>query len=33
VAAAGASEFAPPLAKNRRDLEQWSSLGQWVEKK
>lgn len=33
VAAAGATVFDPPRAKNRRDLEQWSSLVQWVEKK
>lgn len=33
VAAAGATIFDPPKAKHRRDLEQWSSLISWLEKK
>ena len=33
VAAAGATVFDPPRAKHRRDLEQWSSLISWLEKK
>lgn len=33
VAAAGATVFDPPRARHRRDMEQWSSLLQWVEKK
>ena len=33
VAAAGGTVFDPPRAKHRRDLEQWSSLIEWVEKK
>ncbi len=33
VAAAGATVFDPPKAKHRRDLEQWSSLISWLEKK
>ena len=33
VAAAGATIFDPPKAKHRRDMEQWSSLVSWVEKK
>ncbi|MBS1140972.1 MAG: Cobyrinic acid a,c-diamide synthase [Proteobacteria bacterium] len=33
VAAAGGTVFDPPRAKHRRDMEQWSSLIQWVEKK
>lgn len=33
VAAAGATIFDPPRARHRRDMEQWSSLLQWVEKK
>jgi len=33
VAAAGATVFDPPKARHRRDLEQWSSLTSWLEKK
>ncbi|HLO62828.1 MAG TPA: ParA family protein [Azonexus sp.] len=33
VAAAGATVFDPPRARHRRDMEQWQSLVQWVEKK
>ena len=33
VAAAGATIFDAPKAKHRRDMEQWSSLVSWVEKK
>jgi len=33
VAAAGGTVFDPPRAKLRRDVEQWSSLIDWVEKK
>ena len=33
VAAGGATIFDPPKAKHRRDMEQWSSLVSWVEKK
>lgn len=33
VAAAGATIFDPPRARHRRDMEQWSALLQWVEKK
>lgn len=33
AAAAGVTIFDPPRAKHRRDLEQWSSLIKWVEKK
>lgn len=33
VAASGATVFDPPRARHRRDMEQWSSLLQWVEKK
>lgn len=33
VAASGATVFDPPRARHRRDMEQWSSLVQWVEKK
>lgn len=33
VAAAGATVFDPPRAKHRRDMAQWSSLIEWVEKK
>lgn len=33
VAAAGATVFDPPKAKHRKDLEQWSSLISWLEKK
>lgn len=33
VAAAGGTVFDPPRAKHRKDLEQWSSLVDWVEKK
>jgi chromosome partitioning protein len=33
VAAAGATVFDPPRAKHRRDVEQWASLVQWLEKK
>lgn len=33
VAAAGATVFDPPRAKHRRDMGQWSSLIEWVEKK
>ncbi len=33
VAAAGATVFDPPKARHRRDMEQWSSLVNWVEKK
>lgn len=33
VAAAGATVFDPPRAKRRRDMGQWSSLIEWVEKK
>lgn len=33
VAASGATVFDPPRARHRRDVEQWQSLVQWVEKK
>ena len=33
VAASGATVFDPPKAKHRRDVEQWSPLIQWLEKK
>jgi chromosome partitioning protein len=33
VAAAGATVFDPPRAKHRRDVDQWLSLVEWVEKK
>lgn len=33
VAAAGATVFDPPKARHRRDLEQWQTLIDWVEKK
>lgn len=33
VAALGATVFDPPRAKHRRDVEQWSKLVEWVEKK
>lgn len=33
VAAAGGTVFDPPKARHRRDMEQWSSLVNWVEKK
>ena len=33
VAAAGATVFDPPRAKHRRDVDQWSALVEWVEKK
>lgn len=33
VATGGATVFDPPRAKHRRDLEQWSSLIEWVQKK
>ena len=33
VAAAGGTVFDPPRAKMRRDVEQWTSLIEWVEKK
>lgn len=33
VAAGGGTIFDPPRAKHRRDLEQWSSLIEWVQKK
>lgn len=33
AAAAGATIFDPPRARHRRDMEQWSALLQWVEKK
>ena len=33
VAAAGATVFDPPKARHRRDLEQWSALLDWIEKK
>lgn len=33
VAAAGATVFDPPRAKHRRDVGQWSSLVEWIEKK
>jgi len=33
VAAAGATVFDPPRSKHRKDLEQWSALVEWVEKK
>lgn len=33
VAASGATVFDPPRARHRRDVEQWHSLVQWVEKK
>ncbi|MGB4065235.1 MAG: ParA family protein [Azonexus sp.] len=33
VAAAGATVFDPPRAKHRRDVDQWSSMIQWIEKK
>lgn len=33
VAAGGCTVFDPPRAKMRRDVEQWSSLIEWVEKK
>jgi len=33
VAAAGQTIFDPPHARNKRDVEQWANLLQWVEKK
>ena len=33
VAAAGATVFDPPRARHKRDIEQWTSLVEWVEKK
>lgn len=33
AAAAGATIFDPPRAKHRRDIEQWSPLTKWIEKK
>lgn len=33
VAAAGGTVFDPPRARHRRDLEQWISLTDWVQKK
>lgn len=33
VAAAGATVFDPPRAKHRRDVDQWSSMVEWIEKK
>ena len=33
VAAAGATLFDPPRAKHRRDIEQWGTLVDWLEKK
>lgn len=33
VAAAGGTVFDPPRAKHRRDMDQWSSLVEWVQKK
>lgn len=33
VATAGSTVFDPPRAKHRKDLEQWASLLEWVEKK
>lgn len=33
VAACGGTVFDPPRAKHRRDIEQWSSLLEWVQKK
>ena len=33
VAAAGLTVFDPPRAKYKKDLEQWASLVQWLEKK
>lgn len=33
VAAGGATLFDPPRARHRRDLEQWASLTDWVQKK
>ena len=32
VAAAGATVFDPPRAKHRKDVDQWTSLIEWVEK-
>ena len=32
VAAAGATVFDPPRAKHRKDVDQWASLIEWVEK-
>jgi chromosome partitioning protein len=32
VAAAGATVFDPPRAKHRRDVAQWSSLVEWLER-
>lgn len=33
VAAAGGTVFDPPRARHRRDIDQWSSLVEWVQKK
>ena len=33
VAAAGGTVFDPPRAKHRREIEQWRSLVEWVERK
>lgn len=33
VAAAGATVFDPPRARHRKDVDQWNSLVEWVEKK
>lgn len=33
VAAAGATIFDPPRARHRRDVDQWSSIVEWIEKK
>lgn len=33
VAAAGATVFDPPRARHKRDLEQWTPLVEWIEKK
>lgn len=32
VAAAGATVFDPPRAKHRKDIDQWASLIEWIEK-
>lgn len=32
VAAAGATVFDPPRAKHRKDVDQWASLIEWIEK-
>jgi chromosome partitioning protein len=31
VAAAGMTIFDPPLARNRRDIEQWEGLIAWLQ--